>query len=590
MGAVGRAGGLPAGRGPAHAPRQPVESLGSRSRPLEREACALALLATSGAWFMPHALNRFVFLKLAAVAAAVMLAATVPARGRLPRIAVALLGASGVLLVCAAIQGASPLAQLLGRPPRYEGAFVLPVYLGSLYAGGRLLGPGRTPETDARLLGWLALAAIAIGVLALVEAAGPRPLSSAVARPGSLLGNASDEGAWAVLALGPLLASTLAQPRALPILGTLGASAALVCSASRGALLGALLMLLTIGLLAPARRRRAALLAVASTLLACSLALPAFRERIAETSPHAARTATGRLLLWRETGDLLLAHPLLGVGPSGYLDAIPRYHTTAYERQVGPEAPPDSPHNWVLQAASAGGPLLALLAVALAIMTLQAGRRATRSATSAAARALSAGMTAALAGYALTLMFHFTSPGTTPLAALYAGSLLAIPNPTQEAYHSARAPRTAAVIAFGCLALILAAGALAEIPLRSGIIALASGRLSGAETDFHLAEDLRPWDSGIPALAAHAYAALAQHGVPAAARPAASWSRLELADLPSSIQALEDSAAAAAAQGKHTRAAQLLTTALQGDPHNPRLLLALTRQRTPLGFSYGRRP
>jgi len=142
------------------------------------------------------------------------------------------------------------------------------------------------------------------------------------------------------------------------------------------------------------------------------------------------------------------------------------------------------------------------------------------------------------------------------------------------------------VSAFGCLVLILGAGALAEIPLRSGIIALATGRSSGAETDFRLAEDLRPWDGGVPALAAHAYAALARHGVLVATRPAASWSRLELADFPNSIQAFEDSAAAAAAQGERPRAVRLLTAGLHRDPHNSRLLLALAGVDIQLGESH----
>jgi hypothetical protein len=51
---------------------------------LGRERVALVLLAVAGACILPGALDRFVFPKLAVVAAAVALAATVAPRGRLP--------------------------------------------------------------------------------------------------------------------------------------------------------------------------------------------------------------------------------------------------------------------------------------------------------------------------------------------------------------------------------------------------------------------------------------------------------------------------------------------------------------------------
>ncbi|MGH2872826.1 MAG: hypothetical protein ACRDL5_10260, partial [Solirubrobacteraceae bacterium] len=70
---------------------------------LIRERWALALLAIGGAVFLPGALNRFVFPKLAVAAIGVALAATVPARGRLPRAAVAILAAGSAVLIAAAL-------------------------------------------------------------------------------------------------------------------------------------------------------------------------------------------------------------------------------------------------------------------------------------------------------------------------------------------------------------------------------------------------------------------------------------------------------------------------------------------------------
>ena len=112
----------------------------------------------------------------------------------------------------------------LGRPPRYEGAVALPVYLGAFVAGARLLGPRRAPGSTAWLLDGLAVAALAIGIEAALEAAGLRPLLSNVSRPGSLLGNASDQGAWALLALGPLAAVAIRLRGALHRAGAVGAA------------------------------------------------------------------------------------------------------------------------------------------------------------------------------------------------------------------------------------------------------------------------------------------------------------------------------------------------------------------------------
>ncbi len=201
------------------------------------------------------------------------------------------------------------------------------------------------------------------------------------------------------------------------------------------------------------------------------------------------------------------------MGPSGYVDAIPAYHDGQYERDVGPQNPPDSPHNWILQAASAGGVLLALLAVALAGWTILTGWRAVRRRTGSEAVVV-AGLLAGLTGYAVTLLFHFTTPGTAPLAALYAGALLSQPigaggGPRRSALVSAS--RLAAA-AYGVLAVVLVAAAFAEIPLRQALLRAAAGDLSAANHDFDLARTLRPWDPGVAQIATHAYAVLAAHG------------------------------------------------------------------------------
>jgi O-antigen ligase len=582
--------------------RASEEPAGARpARMTGAERWALALLAIGTAAFLPLALNRFVFPKLAVVAVGVLLASFVPSRGRLPRAAVAILSLAALTLAAAALSGATPLAQLAGRPPRYEGAIALAVYLGALLAGAHLLGPGRARGSTAWFLRWLALAALAVGVEAILEATGLRPLSSNVARPGSLLGNASDEGAWALLALGPLAAVALRVGGSMYAGGALAAAATLACSGSRGALLGALAMAAVLIALTPRPAQRAAI-AIGSAALALGVsALPATRERVTGESPLAAQTAGGRELLWGETLRLLGTHPLLGVGPSGYLDAIPAYHDAGYERRVGPANPPDGPHDWILQAAAAGGAILALLAVMLAGLTLRRGLDSTRRQPTGGEAAAVGGMLAGLAGYGTALLFHLTSPGTAPLAALLAGALLAeraLPSHGDErAAASAAAsgwrnllrgavqlaqrlrPRTRPVVQTSLLALVLvlSCAAFAEIPLRAAIDAAASGDFGAADRDFRTAELLRPWDGGIDASAAHAYATLATDGIASAAARGAPWASKELSAYPNSIQALTDSAQIDFALHEAAPARRLLATALKHDPANPELRAVAAR-------------
>ena len=544
------------------------------------------LFAAGSATFLPFALNRFVFPKLAVASAGVLLAILAPVHGRLPRVASGLLGAAALWLLTAAIGGSTPVAALLGRPPRYEGMFVLPVYLGCVVAGARLLGPARAYGSTAWFLRWLSIVAIAIGAEAIFEAAGLRPLASNVARPGSLLGNASDEGAWALLALGPLGAVALRVGGRLYIAGALGAATALVCSGSRGALVGALAVVVVLAALAPRGAVRTALAIALAVIALGTLALPSTRARVTSTDALATQTVTGRELLALETIRLIDSHPLLGVGPSGYLDAIPAFHNRRFAREVGPANPPDSPHDWILQAAADGGVILALLAIALAGLTLRRGLQAVRTQPTGGEAAAIGGMLAGVVGYGVALLFHFTSPGTTPLAAVLAGVLLASANtkgpaqPTRggpaAALHSAagvlrRTGRGATCLALGALTLVLAAAAAAEIPLRSAIDATATDRFAAANRDFNTAHALRPWDDAIAATAAHAYARLAADGITSAAPAGAPWIAKALAAYPHWIQPLSDGATIDLASHRPTAAVALLSNAVGRDPANPDL-------------------
>jgi hypothetical protein len=540
------------------------------------EQIALAAFAVAPAVVIPGGLNRFVFGKLASADVGALAALSAPARGRLPRLVASLLAGAGLLLGIAVATGRDTRVQLLGLPPRYEGLIALPVYLGALLAGARMLGPGRASGSTAWFLRWLSFAALAVGAVAILEAVHVEPLPGTGSRMGSLLGNASDEGAWAVLCLGPLAATAIAGRRILHVAGASFAAAALICAESRGALLGLLGMAGVLAVSLPGSRQRLTLVATVAIVAAIALALPASRDRVTGTEPLARRTAQGRVLLAEETVSLIAASPALGYGPSGFAEELPHAHTGEYERAIGPQNPPDSPHDWLLQAAVAGGVVLGLLAASLAWLTLTRGWQGLVHHPTSGETAAYAGLLAGLVGYSIALLFHFTSPGTTPLAGVFAGALLAcgIPSrdPAQPHRVLARSTRAAALAALAALLAVLVSAAIAEIPLREGVVDAARGRLRAASHQFAMAESLRPWDIGVAALATHVFATLADHGVAGAAAAGTPWARKTLATDRRSVGALADAADIAAAGRDGPQALTLINRALAVDPRNPRLL------------------
>ena len=439
----------------------------------------------------------------------------------------------------------------------------------------------------------LVLTALLVALEAVLESFGLRPLSSSVSRPGSLLGNASDEGALGVLVLGPLAVVAGRTREPWLITGALAALVTIVLSGSRGALLGGAVVVVTLFVALGARRARVPVGIALALLAVGTLAVPATRDRVLESSPLSASTASGRLALWDDTANLLSHHLGLGVGPSGFIDAVPTEFTRGWELTYGPQTPPDSPHDWVLQASAAGGIPLAALAVALATVIVIVGRRRfareddedeeddarALPQPSIAENAAFAGLWAGLLGYGCCLLLTPTGPGTTPLAAFFAGALVAL-LPRARPRGSRVAHLTVGACAVG-LGLLLAMAAIAEIPLRSAVVDVATGNYSSAVHEFTLAEDLRPWDAELKATAGHAFVVAAELDVASGRAPGLGAPASiaiddgvlpvadEVASFPDSLQALEDQALLDELTSQPATAASLLSRAQRLAPADP---------------------
>lgn len=525
--------------------RQPRAHAVTRWGDIPPSLIAVGVLAIVPGGLFPHA-----WLRIAVLAAAVLLHVLAPVvRGRLTRIDSTLLAVGFAWLVVSALSADAPWAAAIGRWPRYEGLPVTAGYIGAAVIGSHVLGGPQRGSNRAwdMFLRTLAMTSIAIGVVALLEATGLRPLGgSPEIRSGSFLGNASDLGAFGVLAAAALLPTALQRRSKLVGAGALASVLTVGLSGSRGAMLGlgAALVVIAAAHVVDRRRRDPAaeepagdrnwvFLALAGGVAGASaLAVPAVRERL-----FALSTVEGRFTLWESTMSVLSGRPLTGTGPSGFVDALPAHLSRSAAIQLGSETVHDSPHMWVLQAAVAGGVVLAVIAMTIAVRFVVAGVRVLTAATAPSDGFV--GAFAAVVGYGTALMFHFTGPGTTPLAAVLAGAVLA-----RSANREPGTPtllQAAARVAAGVTATLVLAAALAaavsEWSLRTATDLVAEGRITGADDAFSAAAGLRPWDPDIGLLAAQAMATGTSEGMEGAPEATIRWASSALEANPLSVEA-----------------------------------------------------
>ncbi|WP_378144111.1 O-antigen ligase family protein [Cnuibacter sp. UC19_7] len=573
-----------------------VTTVGNARRDAAPRA-ALVLVAVSLVAFLPAALSPWVLPKLAVLAAAGIAAAVAVPRGRLPRWVILLVALATAVLAIAALLGDAPLAQLLGRWPRFEGALALGGYTIALWIGARVLGPSST--TRDRELSSLALAvvALAVGGTAVLETCGIRFLpgseSEVTSRPGSLLGNATDQGLLgamlAVMLVVALATATATHRRTgqrlLLALGSTAALAAVVLSASRAAIASLAFGMVLLGVLwvatAPRGRRRWRLLmttAILAGLTAAALLVPLTQSRLLGTSPFASTTIEGRFQLWVESLRVLASSPLLGTGPSGFEDAVPAEHGPEWFPLFGYGSVVDSPHDIALQAILAGGLPLLLLAGALVLGVLGTAIRRIRelglTESERSRRALVLSALVAVLVWMLGASTHFTTTGPVILVALCIGVIVAHPpRPSTVTITGARARVVrllpgVAVVAWSMLTATALAG---EVALRTGVEAVAESP-ERANTAFETAVHLRPWDPDVLVIAAEEFAAAADRGDADVGGLASTWAGRAVDALPASVPAAKALAASRQHAGDFAAAEQTLRDLDLRAPNDPQTL------------------
>lgn len=405
-----------------------------------------------------------------------------------------LLGLRALALTLATVFSQNPWLSLTGSRWRQLG---LPVELALTVLAAAALGYlwGR-PERRGPLLDALSLAAVPIGLYAVLQYFGVDPLLPralyyageeewAVVRPPSTFGHAGYFATWAAPA-GYLLwwrateAKGWRQTLAVAAAGLL--AIAVVLSGTRGALLGLFLGMLMMRShwRRPRSRRALATLAIVALAFVAFLLSPSglrLRTRIVWSAQDYQGGA--RPWLWPESAALGLDRPLLGHGLETFAAAYSSVRSADLARRY-PDQTEESPHNIFLDAWVSQGLLGAAALGGLCLLPLLGGRR----------RGLAGG--ALVTALAANQFLAFTAM-TEAMLLLCAALVLA--HGRAARHDSARIPAwTRGLLGVGALALIVFALqlAVAELEAERARRLVQAGRVSEAFQAYRESESVSP--------------------------------------------------------------------------------------------------
>lgn len=478
--------------------------------------------------------------------------------------------------------------QLLGRAPRYEGLVTAAAIIAVVWAAARTFGPSSAPRVRRTFLQTLAWTSFALAAVATFELTGARPFGVDIARPGALTGNATDQaivGAMHTAVLGTVVVRAWRKglaPRILIILGAAAGAVSVVTSASRGGLLALLVVLVWLTVLAVFGERLLGLrfgvvMGVWAAVLLTVLALPMTRTRLLGQSPLSVETLSDRWLMWGTTWNLVLERPLLGYGPSGFMDAMTGAVGPDWYLRAEPGNILDSPHNLVMQVVGSTGLLGGAVGLACLGVVMVVSTRSLRHAEGAQLDFLLAAVPALAAG-SIGFLTHVSSPNITLMMAVCVGVLCVQPESVTAQWQTG-VRRTAAA----ALALFMVLSTVAEAMLYNGHRLAAQGAGESAQAAFESASLLRPWDIDIAVEASESLGRAARDGVPNALESATEWSESALESLPGSARVKENAGMLALVAGDTSSAQTQLSAAAKLAPADPRIRHELARVMVMLG-------
>lgn len=346
---------------------------------------------------------------------------------------------------------------LFGVHGRYAG-----VLTAALYAAAGLAGLTVDSHDIRTLARSSAFALLGQGVWVLFQSLGG-------ASPDTTFGNRVLLGSWMALAIA--LAFALARGergrwRAIEYAAVAVGALALGFVGSRGAWLGAGAGIGVTLLAGRVRGRSIAIVGAAAIAVVLAVAL-AGGEAAGKLDPASLLrgSAASRVEIWRGTGAMIAASPVLGVGPGRFLYEFPAFEPARHVEIEGFEVRADQAHSVPLQLAAESGIPAALAGLALFGIALLAAIGGTRRSSAASLVCL-----AGLAAFGGQAAFGISAVETDTLAWLLGGASLAL----AAATRATPTPGTGArrVVAVG-LALAVAAGSafylVADVTYLSGL-------------------------------------------------------------------------------------------------------------------------
>ena len=325
-------------------------------------------------------------------------------------------GLAAALVVLSAAASPAFERSFLGAPQRMSGALMW-LLLAAAFVAGFSLRRLRGESADAAIMAMGTTGVLALGLFAVLEAAGVGWGSDAVEFEGRLRSTLANPAVLAsfVLLVGPLCAAAAVSGHRWRWAGLVACAlggAMLVGAQTRGAILAFAATAVVFAVVRASGRSRPWVLAAVGAVLAATAAVGRWGE--------IGFGFRGRVAIWEVAGETIADKPLLGAGPEMFLVEYSERVGADTVREFGRYGTTDRAHSALLDLAVSSGVPAALLYLAVLAALGVAAAKAMASPRPAAA-ALGAGVLA----YALQQQVFFPHPATDAVFWLLAGMLAA---------------------------------------------------------------------------------------------------------------------------------------------------------------------